>query len=90
MVHRTSLVLVRLKRGPQTDLPLAVPPDQAVLGMGRRWWDRTLTPLMMLRLMPIQILAGNFSTRRFATERDVYPTRTRKGQERPGESLVKQ
>lgn len=59
MVHPTSLVLSRLKRQPLADLPIAKPLDQAALGLGHRWRDRKLVPLVMLRLMLIQILAGN-------------------------------
>lgn len=59
MVHTTSLVLARLKRQPLADLPIAKPLDQAALRLGHRWRDRVLTPLVMVRLMLIQVLAGN-------------------------------
>ena len=58
MVH-TLQVLARLKRDPLADLPIANPLDQAALRLGHRWRDRMLTPLVMVRLMLIQILAGN-------------------------------
>jgi hypothetical protein len=59
MVHPTSLVLARLKREPLADLPIAEPLDQAARDLGHRWRDRALTPLVMVRLKLIQVLAGN-------------------------------
>jgi len=59
MVHPTSLVLSRLKREPLADLSIAGPLEQAAHRLGHRWRDRKLVPLVMLRLMLIQILAGN-------------------------------
>ena len=53
--------LARLKREPLADLPIANPLDQAIHHLGHRWRDRMLTPLVMVRLMLIQILAGNCS-----------------------------
>lgn len=60
MVHALP-VLARLKRGPLADLPIARPPDQALREMGRTWRERVLTPLATLRLMLVQVLAGNCS-----------------------------
>ena len=60
MVH-VPLVLARLKREPLADLPIANPLDQALAELGHRWRDRVLTPLVTLRLMLIQVLAGNCS-----------------------------
>ena len=60
MAH-IPLVLARLKREPLADLPIAKPLDQALHGLDHRWRDRVLTPLVTLRLMLIQILAGNCS-----------------------------
>lgn len=59
MVHPTSLVLSRLKRQPLADLPIAQPLEQAARELGHRWRDRLLTPLVTVRLMLIQVLAGN-------------------------------
>lgn len=60
MVHPTVSVLARLKREPVADLALAGPLDQALADLGHGGWrDRLLTPLVTLRLMLIQILAGN-------------------------------
>jgi hypothetical protein len=53
--------LARLKREPLGDLPIAGPLDQALRGLGHAWRDRMLTPLVTLRLMLMQILAGNCS-----------------------------
>jgi hypothetical protein len=54
-------VLARVKREPLADLPVARPLDQALRGLGHAWRDRVLTPLVTLRLMLIQVLAGNCS-----------------------------
>jgi hypothetical protein len=60
MVHApTSLALARIKREPLADLPLAGPLDQALRDRGHAWRERLLTPLVTLRLMLIQVLAGN-------------------------------
>jgi len=58
MAH-ASLVLARVKREPLADLPLAGPLDQALREQGHCWRERVLTPLVTLRLMLVQILAGN-------------------------------
>lgn len=52
-------VLARLRREPLADLPLSEPLEQAARGLGHLWRDRVLTPLVMVRLMLIQVLAGN-------------------------------
>jgi hypothetical protein len=56
---QVAQVLARLKREPLADLPIAQSLDQAAHRLGHRWRDRTLTPLVMVRLMLIQVLAGN-------------------------------
>lgn len=61
MAHApTALTLARLKREPLADLPLAGPLDQAMADLGHGGWrERLLTPLVTVRLMLIQVLAGN-------------------------------
>lgn len=58
---QVAQVLARLKREPLNDLPIVQPLDQALRGLGRAWRQRMLTPLVTLKLMLIQILAGNCS-----------------------------
>ena len=56
----TALALARIKREPLGDLPLAGPLDQAMTDLGYGGWrERLLTPLVTVRLMLIQVLAGN-------------------------------
>ena len=59
MVQVTSLVLARLKREPLADLAIAQPLDQAARQLGHTWRERVLTPMVMVRLMLMQIMAGN-------------------------------
>jgi hypothetical protein len=56
---RIAHVLARFKREPLADVPVAGPLDQALLDLSHVWRKRLLTPLATVRLMLLQILAGN-------------------------------
>lgn len=56
---QVSSVLARLKREPLADLPIADRLNQLLSDCGHVWRDRTLTPLVTLRLFLLQILNGN-------------------------------
>jgi hypothetical protein len=52
-------VLARLRREPLADCALARRVDQLCVEQMHRWRDRLLTPVVMVRLMLLQVLHGN-------------------------------